>query len=156
MRLVLVSGMSGSVKSVAIRLLEDLGYYCIDNLPSQFLTDVCAYLSANGHPEVAEPLPDLGLSGGLRIIIHGDLTGRVSDGDAQHAWEAPEGALYSERAGRAGQEAFHAHFRTGDRVNIEKPRSQVRRQGREALAQAMVEEFSIKRFHSCLFDSEGW
>jgi RNase adapter protein RapZ len=53
MRLVLVSGMSGSGKSVAIRLLEDLGYYCIDNLPSQFLADVCAYLSANGHPDVA-------------------------------------------------------------------------------------------------------
>jgi len=53
MRLVLVSGMSGSGKSVAIRLLEDIGYYCIDNLPSQFLTDVCAYLAANGHPEVA-------------------------------------------------------------------------------------------------------
>jgi UPF0042 nucleotide-binding protein len=53
MRLVLVSGMSGSGKSVAIRLLEDIGYYCIDNLPSQFLTDVCAFLSANGHPEVA-------------------------------------------------------------------------------------------------------
>jgi RNase adapter protein RapZ len=53
MRLVVVSGMSGSGKSVAIRLLEDIGYYCIDNLPSQFLTDVCAYLSANGHPEVA-------------------------------------------------------------------------------------------------------
>ncbi len=53
MRLVLVSGMSGSGKSVAIRLLEDIGYYCIDNLPSQFLTDVCAYLSANGHPEAA-------------------------------------------------------------------------------------------------------
>jgi len=53
MRLVLVSGMSGSGKSVAIRLLEDLGYYCIDNLPSQFLADVCSYLSANGHAEVA-------------------------------------------------------------------------------------------------------
>ena len=45
--------MSGSGKSVAIRLLEDIGYYCIDNLPPQFLSDVCAYLSANGHPEVA-------------------------------------------------------------------------------------------------------
>ena len=45
--------MSGSGKSVAIRLLEDIGYYCIDNLPPQFLPDVCAYLSANGHPEVA-------------------------------------------------------------------------------------------------------
>jgi UPF0042 nucleotide-binding protein len=53
MRLVLVSGLSGSGKSVAIHLLEDLGYYCIDNLPSQFLADVCAFLSANGQPDVA-------------------------------------------------------------------------------------------------------
>jgi len=53
MRLVLVSGLSGSGKSVTIRLLEDLGYYCIDNLPPQFLSDVCAYLSATGHPEAA-------------------------------------------------------------------------------------------------------
>lgn len=45
--------MSGSGKSVAIRLLEDTGYYCVDNLPSQFLTQVCAYLSGTGHPEVA-------------------------------------------------------------------------------------------------------
>jgi UPF0042 nucleotide-binding protein len=52
-RLVLISGMSGSGKSVAIRLLEDTGYYCVDNLPSQFLTQVCAYLSGTGHPEVA-------------------------------------------------------------------------------------------------------
>ena len=53
MRLVLVSGMSGSGKSVTIRLLEDIGYYCIDNLPPQFLSDVCEYLSANGHLHVA-------------------------------------------------------------------------------------------------------
>ncbi len=53
MRLVLVSGMSGSGKSVTIRLLEDIGYYCIDNLPSQFLADVCAFLAANGQPDVA-------------------------------------------------------------------------------------------------------
>jgi len=53
MRLVLVSGMSGSGKSVAIRLLEDIGYYCIDNLPSQFLSDVCAFLAAHGYRDVA-------------------------------------------------------------------------------------------------------
>jgi len=33
MRLVLITGMSGSGKSVALRLLEDIGYYCVDNLP---------------------------------------------------------------------------------------------------------------------------
>ncbi|CAM2846462.1 RNase adapter RapZ [Vibrio diazotrophicus] len=33
MRLIVVSGQSGAGKSVALRVLEDLGYYCVDNLP---------------------------------------------------------------------------------------------------------------------------
>lgn len=33
MKLVIVSGLSGSGKSIALHALEDLGYYCIDNLP---------------------------------------------------------------------------------------------------------------------------
>jgi len=37
MRLILVSGLSGSGKSVALHVLEDLGYYCIDNLPAALL-----------------------------------------------------------------------------------------------------------------------
>ena len=37
MRLIVVSGLSGSGKSVALHVLEDLGYYCIDNLPAALL-----------------------------------------------------------------------------------------------------------------------
>ncbi len=33
MRVVVISGRSGSGKSIALNVLEDLGYYCIDNLP---------------------------------------------------------------------------------------------------------------------------
>ncbi|GGY94822.1 MAG: RNase adapter protein RapZ [Shewanella sp.] len=33
MKLAIVSGRSGSGKSVALRVLEDMGYYCVDNLP---------------------------------------------------------------------------------------------------------------------------
>lgn len=36
-RLAVVSGLSGSGKSVALRTLEDLGFYCIDNLPASLL-----------------------------------------------------------------------------------------------------------------------
>ncbi len=36
-RLILVSGLSGSGKSVALHVLEDLGYYCIDNMPAGLL-----------------------------------------------------------------------------------------------------------------------
>lgn len=37
MNLIIVSGMSGSGKSIALHLLEDMGYYCIDNLPISML-----------------------------------------------------------------------------------------------------------------------
>ena len=38
MRLIIVSGLSGSGKSVALNALEDLGYYCVDNIPASLLT----------------------------------------------------------------------------------------------------------------------
>ncbi len=37
MKLIIVSGRSGSGKSVALRVLEDLGYYCVDNIPINLL-----------------------------------------------------------------------------------------------------------------------
>ena len=45
MRVVVVTGLSGSGKSTAIHLLEDLGFYCIDNLPVTLIPpflDLCA------------------------------------------------------------------------------------------------------------------
>jgi len=38
MKLVLVSGLSGAGKIVAMHALEDLGYYCVDNLPVNLLS----------------------------------------------------------------------------------------------------------------------
>jgi UPF0042 nucleotide-binding protein len=40
MELVLITGMSGSGKSVALHALEDAGYYCVDNLPPELLLDL--------------------------------------------------------------------------------------------------------------------
>ncbi|WP_371188035.1 RNase adapter RapZ [Thalassotalea maritima] len=37
MKLMIVSGRSGSGKTVALRVLEDLGYYCVDNIPVNLL-----------------------------------------------------------------------------------------------------------------------
>lgn len=37
MHVVVVTGMSGSGKSVVMDVLEDIGYYCIDNLPPQLI-----------------------------------------------------------------------------------------------------------------------
>ncbi|MBU3644277.1 MAG: RNase adapter RapZ [Candidatus Methylopumilus sp.] len=37
MQLIIVTGMSGSGKSVVLRLLEDIGFYCVDNLPTTLI-----------------------------------------------------------------------------------------------------------------------
>lgn len=47
MRLVVVSGRSGSGKSTALHLLEDNGYYCIDNLPAGLLPELARQASRN-------------------------------------------------------------------------------------------------------------
>ncbi len=39
LELILITGMSGSGKSVALHALEDAGYYCVDNLPPELLLD---------------------------------------------------------------------------------------------------------------------
>lgn len=44
MNIIIVSGRSGSGKSVALRVLEDLGYYCVDNLPVSLLPQLVTTL----------------------------------------------------------------------------------------------------------------
>jgi UPF0042 nucleotide-binding protein len=51
--LVLVSGLSGSGKSIALKVLEDAGYYCVDNLPATLLREVLDFLQGAGHERVA-------------------------------------------------------------------------------------------------------
>lgn len=53
MQLVLISGLSGSGKSVALNALEDSGYYCVDNLPGQLLQESAELLRRAGHKRVA-------------------------------------------------------------------------------------------------------
>ena len=53
MQLVLVSGLSGSGKSIALDVLEDSGYYCVDNLPATLLLDVVKFLSDGGQGRIA-------------------------------------------------------------------------------------------------------
>ena len=45
MVLMIVSGRSGSGKSVALRALEDMGFYCVDNLPVVLLPDLARSLA---------------------------------------------------------------------------------------------------------------
>jgi UPF0042 nucleotide-binding protein len=52
MQLILVSGLSGSGKSIALKVLEDGGYYCVDNLPATLLLEVLDFLADAGHDRV--------------------------------------------------------------------------------------------------------
>jgi UPF0042 nucleotide-binding protein len=53
MQLILVSGLSGSGKSIALNVLEDGGYYCVDNLPATLLVQVADFLQEAGHERAA-------------------------------------------------------------------------------------------------------
>ena len=44
MRLIVVSGLSGSGKTIALQAMEDMGIYCIDNLPFKLLPSLAAHL----------------------------------------------------------------------------------------------------------------
>ena len=64
--LVVVSGMSGSGKSVALNTLEDLDFYCVDNLPAELLPD---FVRTAAHPDRA--LQKLAV--GIDVRSRGDL-----------------------------------------------------------------------------------
>ncbi len=46
MELLIVSGLSGAGKSVAMNALEDIGYFCIDNVPAALLPSITAFSEA--------------------------------------------------------------------------------------------------------------
>ncbi|MEO5694427.1 MAG: RNase adapter RapZ [Usitatibacter sp.] len=53
MQLVLLSGVSGSGKSVALKALEDAGFFCVDNLPADLIVALADYLRGRGEQRVA-------------------------------------------------------------------------------------------------------
>ncbi|MBK1701586.1 RNase adapter RapZ [Thiococcus pfennigii] len=50
MQLIIISGLSGSGKSVALHTLEDVGYYCIDNLPLFLLAELAVTIGRSREP----------------------------------------------------------------------------------------------------------
>ena len=67
------SGISGSGKSIALRVLEDDGFYCIDNLPVRFLQEVIGHLNDGGAERVAVAIDSRGGDelAELPSLIHG-------------------------------------------------------------------------------------
>ncbi|HEY5851717.1 MAG TPA: RNase adapter RapZ [Lysobacter sp.] len=79
--LVIVSGMSGSGKSVALKTFEDLGYFCVDNLPADLLPQFVASVQQ----------ADEGAPAKLAVSI--DVRNRHSDLSNIPEWLSAVGAL---------------------------------------------------------------
>lgn len=60
MRVILITGISGSGKSIALKVLEDDGYFCIDNLPVRFLQEVIGHLNEGESDKVAVAIDSRG------------------------------------------------------------------------------------------------
>lgn len=52
MELLIITGQSGAGKSTAIECLEDIGYYCVDNLPPDMISDLVKHLK--GDPSISK------------------------------------------------------------------------------------------------------
>ena len=66
-RVVVLSGLSGAGKTVALRALEDLGFYCVDNLPTALLPALVAALTGG------ERVPMQRIAVGVDVRSRGDL-----------------------------------------------------------------------------------
>ncbi len=66
MRLVIVTGMSGAGKATALKILEDAGYFCVDNLPVLFV-DKFAELTASGNSEITKVAIGLDIRSGKSL-----------------------------------------------------------------------------------------
>jgi len=53
MQLYLISGLSGSGKSITLKVLEDSGFYCVDNLPADLLATLVEHLQRAGYHNIA-------------------------------------------------------------------------------------------------------
>lgn len=55
-QLVIISGMSGAGKTVAMQAFEDLGYFCIDNMPPSLMTKFWELVQESGKIKKKWPL----------------------------------------------------------------------------------------------------
>lgn len=80
MQLTLVSGVSGSGKSIALKALEDSGYFCVDNLPPVLIRGLIAWVASRGEPCVA-------VSADARSVDAIEILPRIVEEERSHGTE---------------------------------------------------------------------
>lgn len=91
MRLVIVTGMSGAGKTIALKMLEDMGFYCVDNLPIP-LIEKFAELSLRGQSSFRQVALGIDIRSGeelsqLENILNGWNTGRLETGGEKYPYQ---------------------------------------------------------------------
>lgn len=121
--LVVVSGMSGSGKSVALNTLEDLDFYCVDNLPAELLPD---FIRTVTHPGRASQK----LAVGIDVRSRGDLANIPQ-------WLSAVGAL--------GMDPRLVFFETGDDVLLKRYADTRRRHPLSSRGLTLADAIALER-----------
>ena len=123
-QLIVVSGMSGSGKSVALKTLEDLGFYCVDNLPADLLPEFVRSVTGN---DVAP--------GKLAVGI--DVRNRNNDLSRIPEWLSAVGAM--------GLDPRLVFFDTEDEVLLRRYADTRRRHPLSHLGLSLADAISLER-----------
>lgn len=123
--LVLVSGMSGSGKSVALHTLEDLGFYCVDNLPAVLL------------PELVRDIRSADDGGPAKIGVGIDVRNRHDDLD-----RVPEGLA---AVGAMGLDPHLVFFDASDQVLLKRYADTRRRHPLSRFGLSLPDAISLER-----------
>jgi UPF0042 nucleotide-binding protein len=122
--LIIVSGMSGSGKSVALNTLEDLGFYCVDNLPAELLPEFVRNVTRDdGAPE--------------KLAVGIDVRNRNTDLSNIPEWLSAVGAL--------GLDPRLVFFDTADAVLLKRYADTRRRHPLSHLGLALSDAISLER-----------
>ncbi len=123
-QLMIVSGMSGSGKSVALKTLEDLGFYCVDNLPAELLPAFVRSVAGDGGaPE--------------KLAVGIDVRNRNTDLANLPEWLSAVGAM--------GLDPRLVFFDTTDAVLLKRYADTRRRHPLSQLGLALADAISLER-----------
>nr|QMS47832.1 FIG000506: Predicted P-loop-containing kinase [uncultured bacterium] len=122
--LIVVSGMSGSGKSVALKTLEDLGFYCVDNLPADLLPAfVRSVTGEDGTPQ--------------KLAVGIDVRNRHNDLSSIPEWLSAVGAM--------GLDPRLVFFDTEDMVLLRRYADTRRRHPLSHLGLVLADAISLER-----------
>ena len=77
MKFVILTGMSGAGKSTAIKMMEDIGYYCVDNLPIALLEKFVELSSLQENAELQKVAVGIDIRNGQALEEIRDVLARI-------------------------------------------------------------------------------